>query len=80
MIVMWQVFYISLIDGCEIAVKPAMIATKPDKRNSHVEKRAEACIFPSNIASIKAFEKAGFQYSHSHPEGDAWYYEYRSED
>ena len=43
-------------------------------------KRAEACIFPSNIASIKAFEKAGFQYSHSHPEGDAWYYEYCSED
>lgn len=41
---------------------------------------AEACIFPSNISSRKAFEKAGFRYSHAHPDGDALYYEYRKED
>lgn len=40
-------------------------------------KNAEACIFLNNIASQRAFEKAGFQYSHAHPDGDAWYYVYR---
>ena len=41
---------------------------------------AEACIFPSNLSSQRAFEKAGFRYSHAHPDGDAWYYEYRRGD
>lgn len=44
-----------------------------------VIKNAEACIFPSNAASRRAFEKAGFQYSHSHPDGDACYYVYQKE-
>ena len=42
-------------------------------------KSAEACIFPSNVSSRRAFEKAGFQYSHSHPDGNACYYVYQKE-
>lgn len=38
--------------------------------------RATAVIFPDNIASQKAFEKAGFRYVSEHPDGDAWYYEF----
>lgn len=38
--------------------------------------RAEAIIFPSNIASQKAFEKAGFKYHHTHEDGDAMTYVY----
>lgn len=37
---------------------------------------AEAVIFPSNPASQKAFEKAGFLFSHAHEDGDALYYVY----
>ena len=40
---------------------------------------AEAVIFPSNIASQKAFEKAGFRYHHAHEDGDAFYYVYESQ-
>ena len=36
--------------------------------------KAEAIIFPSNIASQKAFEKAGFKYHHTHEDGDAMTY------
>lgn len=32
--------------------------------------RSEAVIYPSNIASQKAFEKAGFQYHHNHKDGN----------
>ncbi len=39
--------------------------------------QAEAVIYPSNIASQKAFEKAGFSFNHAHPDGDAWYYKYK---
>ena len=39
---------------------------------------AEAVIFPSNIASQRAFEKAGFRYHHAHENGDAFYYVYES--
>lgn len=39
--------------------------------------KAQACIYPSNNVSRKAFERAGFCYSHAHPDGDAWYYEYQ---
>ncbi len=39
--------------------------------------KAQAVIFPNNIASQKAFEKAGFVFSSEHPDGDAWYYEYK---
>lgn len=38
---------------------------------------AEAVIYPENIASQKAFEKAKFVYTGSHPDGDAWYYQYK---
>ena len=37
---------------------------------------AKAVIFPNNIASKKAFEKAGFLFTGSHPDGDALYYTY----
>jgi len=37
-------------------------------------KDADAVIFPNNIASQKAFEKAGFTFHSEHPDGDAWYY------
>lgn len=37
-------------------------------------KFVEACIFPSNIASQKAFQNAGFSFSYEHDDGDAWYY------
>ena len=37
---------------------------------------AEAVIYPDNIASQKAFKKAGFIYTGAHPDGDAWYYQY----
>ena len=37
---------------------------------------ARAVIFPNNVASQRAFERAGFTYTNAHPEGDAWYYEY----
>ena len=40
-------------------------------------KEANAVIFPNNIASQKAFEKAGFGFHSAHPDGDAWYYRYR---
>lgn len=38
--------------------------------------KAEAIIFPSNIASQKAFEKAGFKYHSTHEDGDATTYVY----
>lgn len=41
--------------------------------------KAEAVIFPSNIASKKAFEKAGFYFSHAHEDGDVLYYVYEKE-
>lgn len=37
---------------------------------------AKAVIFPTNIASQKAFEKAGFIFDHAHQDGDALYYRY----
>ena len=37
---------------------------------------AMAVIFPGNHASRRAFEKAGFVYSSTHPDGDAEYYRY----
>ncbi len=38
--------------------------------------KIEAVIFPGNIASKRAFENAGFQYHHTHEDGDAMYYVY----
>ena len=35
---------------------------------------AMAVIFPDNIPSRKAFERAGFRFDSAHPDGDAWYY------
>lgn len=40
--------------------------------------KAEAVIFPSNIASQKAFENVGFRYHHTHEDGDALYYTYEN--
>lgn len=37
---------------------------------------AKAVIYPDNIASQKAFKKAGFRFESAHPDGDAWYYRY----
>ena len=42
--------------------------------------KAEAIIYPSNIASQKAFEKAGFKYHHTHEDGDAMSYVYEIND
>ena len=41
-----------------------------------VMEKGEAVIFPSNKASQRAFEKAGFRYHHTHEDGDALYYIY----
>ena len=38
---------------------------------------AMAVIYPGNIASQKAFEKAGFHWESAHPDGDAWYYRWK---
>ena len=38
---------------------------------------AKAVIFPNNIASQRAFEKAGFKFESEHVDGDAWYYEFK---
>ena len=38
--------------------------------------KAEAIIYPSNIALQKAFEKAGFKYHSTHEDGDAMTYVY----
>ena len=38
--------------------------------------KADALIYPSNIASQKAFEKAGFKYHNTHEDGDATNYVY----
>lgn len=35
---------------------------------------AFAVVFPNNIPSQRAFEKAGFKFDGAHPDGDAWYY------
>lgn len=40
---------------------------------------AEAVIYPSNIASQKAFTNAGFKFHHTHEDGDAMYYIYESD-
>ncbi len=39
--------------------------------------KSEAVIFPTNIASQKAFTNAGFWYHHTHEAGDALYYAYK---
>ena len=39
---------------------------------------ARAVIFPNNIASQKAFAGAGFDFSFTHPDGDALYFEFIS--
>ena len=50
-----------------------------EKSGDILDKRfvsAKAVIYPDNIASQKAFEKAGFRFESAHPDGDAWYYRY----
>ena len=41
-----------------------------------VIQKSEAVIYPNNIASQKAFERAGFKYHHTNEDGDAMYYVY----
>jgi len=43
-----------------------------------VIQKSEAVIFPSNIASQKAFENAGYQHHHTYEDGTAMYYVYES--
>ena len=38
--------------------------------------KSEAVIFPTNTASQKAFENAGFQYHHTHEDGNSMLYVY----
>ncbi len=40
--------------------------------------KANAVIYPDNIGSQKAFERAGFVFSHAHLDGDALYFAYDS--
>ncbi len=40
-------------------------------------KKSEAVIYPSNIASQKAFEKAGYIFDRKDDDGDAFYYIYK---
>ncbi len=42
-------------------------------------KQFRVVIFPNNIASQKAFEKAGFRFESAHEDGDAWYYVFDEE-
>lgn len=51
-----------LIDNCAMLV------------GEHIN-AAKAVIYPNNIVSQKAFEKAGFAFVSAHQDGDAWYYE-----
>lgn len=41
---------------------------------------SRAVIFPNNIASQRAFERAGYIYESAHPDGDAWYYVWKPTD
>lgn len=41
-----------------------------------VIQKSEAVIFPTNTASQKAFENAGFQYHHTHEDGNSMLYVY----
>ncbi len=52
-----------LIDNCTALVEKSIV-------------KANAVIYPNNIASQKAFEKAGFTFVSAHPDEDAWNYEY----
>ena len=42
----------------------------------HRIEKAAAVIFPSNAASQKAFEKAGFVFDRANDDGDTWYFCY----
>ena len=41
-----------------------------------VIEKAAAVIFPTNVASQKAFENAGFVFDHASEDGNAWYYSF----
>jgi len=58
----------------------AELVTSADAILGCTYKRAEAVIYPNNIASIRAFAAAGFHYTHTHPDGDAYYYRYGRSD
>ncbi len=51
------------IDNCTALIEKSIV-------------KADAVIYPNNIAAQRAFEKAGFTFVSAHPDGDAWNYEY----
>lgn len=54
----------------ELVINPnTLVGEKVDK--------FEAVIFPSNVASQKAFEKAGFAFDCAHEDGDVLYYSFK---
>lgn len=71
-------------DIMEILVKPKKrgqgIGTELLREflESFAVQKSEAVIFPGNIASQKAFEKAGFRYHHGHKDGTAIYFVYEA--
>ena len=92
----FAVIALSLHDGSfhimELLVKPEMrgnglgtallceLLSDGETIIGHRIERATAVIFPSNPASQKAFEKAGFVFDHANDDGDAWYYVYCGND
>ena len=61
--------------GCGTTILKALL-TNSKKIIGQEITTAKAVIFPGNLASRKAFSKAGFVCVESHPDGDALYYEY----
>jgi len=61
--------------GCGTAALRELLANSTEIIGKDI-RTAEAVIYPNNIASQKAFEKAGFRFSSMHPDGDASYYTY----
>lgn len=53
---------------CEVLENSAVLFGRP----YHT---VQAVVFPDNVPSRRAFEKAGFLLDHVHPDGDALYYE-----
>jgi len=68
-----------LIDPATRGIGTAVIRELLEYGNEivgHAIDRAEACIFPSNIPSRKAFERAGFHLDSAASEDDAQCYRY----
>ena len=68
--------YLATVTGVGIVVPLDRALPMPEILTCLERSKAEAIIFPSNIASQKAFEKAGFKYHHTQEDGDAMTYVY----